>query len=175
MERNPKKIGMIFSIMLTLPGTPVIYYGDEFGKFNDEEYYNEMKISVGKDDTRFLVRGKIDWKRVENALADDSTFESAVFSQIRQMLHARNSLAVFGRGSMEWVHLRSGDGNPAASVMAYIRSLDGKRVLVIHNLSGNTVPVKWEFPGGKTILGPDPVRNGDLMEISGFGYHWLTL
>jgi maltose alpha-D-glucosyltransferase/alpha-amylase len=175
MERNPKKIGMIFSIMLTLPGTPVIYYGDEFGKFNDEEYYNEMKISVGKDDTRFLVRGKIDWNRVENALADDSTFEFAVFSQIRQMLHARNSLAVFGRGSMEWIHLRSGDGNPATSVMAYIRSLNGKRVLVIHNLSENTVPVKWEFPGGKTILGPDPERNGDLMEISGFGYQWLTL
>ncbi|MDD5695997.1 MAG: alpha-amylase family glycosyl hydrolase, partial [Bacteroidales bacterium] len=42
MDRDPDKIGMIFSIMLTLPGTPVIYYGDEFGKTNDELYYQEM-------------------------------------------------------------------------------------------------------------------------------------
>jgi maltose alpha-D-glucosyltransferase / alpha-amylase len=58
MQRDPARIGLIFSIMLTLPGTPVVYYGDEFGKLNDEKYYQEMKIVVGKDDTRFLVRGR---------------------------------------------------------------------------------------------------------------------
>jgi len=60
MGRNPGKMALIYSIMLTLPGTPVIYYGDEFGKFNDEEYYREQIKLTGKDDTRFLVRGKID-------------------------------------------------------------------------------------------------------------------
>jgi len=41
MEHDPSRIGLIYSIMLSLPGTPVIYYGDEFGKLNDEDYYRE--------------------------------------------------------------------------------------------------------------------------------------
>ena len=32
LDRNPDKIGLAYSIMLTLPGTPIIYYGDEYGK-----------------------------------------------------------------------------------------------------------------------------------------------
>jgi len=84
MQRNPARIGLIFSIMLTLPGTPVVYYGDEFGKLNDENYYQEMIKMVGKDDTRFLVRGKIDWNYVGSALSKPDTLESLVFSQVRR-------------------------------------------------------------------------------------------
>ncbi len=41
MGRDPKKIGLAYSIMLTLPGTPIIYYGDEFGSLNDEANYGK--------------------------------------------------------------------------------------------------------------------------------------
>ncbi|MEZ5149518.1 MAG: alpha-amylase family glycosyl hydrolase, partial [Bacteroidales bacterium] len=61
LDRDPQKIGLAYSIMLSLPGTPIVYYGDEFGKLNDHEYYKEMIKLSGKDDTRFLVRGKIHW------------------------------------------------------------------------------------------------------------------
>ena len=53
MQRNPQKIALAYSIMLTLPGTPIIYYGDEFGKVNDENYYKEMIKHTGKDETSF--------------------------------------------------------------------------------------------------------------------------
>ena len=74
MQRNPDKIALSYSLMLTLTGTPVIYYGDEFGKLNDETYYNEQIRLTGKDDTRFLVRGRIDWDQLEADLSDENNF-----------------------------------------------------------------------------------------------------
>ena len=67
-KRSPDRIGLAYSVMLSLPGTPIIYYGDEFGKLNDETYYREQIKLTGKDDTRFLVRGGIDWEKVETEL-----------------------------------------------------------------------------------------------------------
>ncbi len=68
MDNDPNKIGLIYSVMLTLPGTPVVYYGDEFGKQNDIAFYEEQIKLTGKDDTRFLVRGRVDWDELENQL-----------------------------------------------------------------------------------------------------------
>jgi len=173
MERDPARIGLIYSVMLTLPGTPVIYYGDEFGKLNDEAYYQEMKVAVGKDDTRFLVRGKINWKEVEAALADPGSYESAVFNRVRSMLKVRNEYPVFGRGAMEWVDLKKTDGTPAEEVLAYYRLADGKNILVVQNLSGRKISLKWDIPFRNNLLGNDPLIRDHQLELEGFGLCWL--
>lgn len=175
MERDPARIGLIYSIMLSLPGTPVIYYGDEFGKFNDEAYYQEMKTTVGKDDTRFLVRGKIDWNGVESALARPDSFESLVFIQVKTMLHARNSYPVFGRGKLSWVDLQKPDGRQATEIMAYYRMFDNMNILVVQNLSADEISLKWDIPFRKSLLGKAPkIRNGRI-ELKGFEYFWLLI
>lgn len=175
MQRNPARIGLIYSIMLTLPGTPVIYYGDEFGKLNDEAYYNEMKVMVGKDDTRFLVRGKIDWPAVEKALANLSSYESSVYLHVKTMLHARNAFPVFGKGSMEWLDLKQPDGSPFGQVIAYKRCLADNKIIVIQNLSGDPVKVRWDLPPGKNLVGNDPDSNDGWINIGGYEYFWLFI
>jgi len=175
MERDPARIGLIYSVMLTLPGTPVIYYGDEFGKFNDEDYYRMMKTAVGKDDTRFLVRGKIDWDQVVSALARPGSFESLVFTRVRSMLHARNAYPVFGRGKLTWVDLQKPDGRKAGEIMAYYRTHNDLKILVVQNLSADILTLKWNFPFMKSLLGNSPVINKGLLELKGFEYYWLLI
>jgi len=175
MERDPARIGLIYSIMLTLPGTPVIYYGDEFGKLNDEDYYQEMKVTVGKDDTRFLVRGKINWMEVESALALPGSYESQVFKRVKTMLHARNAYPVFGRGKLDWISLLKVNGTLAEEVMAYYRTEGDLKILVVQNLSGNKVNLKWDIPYRKNLLGIDPEINDHKFELEGFGYMWLEI
>jgi maltose alpha-D-glucosyltransferase/alpha-amylase len=175
MERDPDRIGLIYSIMLSLPGTPVIYYGDEFGKFNDEAYYQEMKTTVGKDDTRFLVRGKIDWNGVESALGRPGSFESLVFSQVKTMLHARNAYPVFGRGKLSWVDLKKPDGRPAGEIMAYHRMLDNMNILVIQNLSADEISLKWDISFRKSLLGKAPEIRKDRIKLHRFEYFWLLV
>ncbi|HSG67875.1 MAG TPA: alpha-amylase family glycosyl hydrolase, partial [Bacteroidales bacterium] len=89
LDQNPEKIALAYAMMLSLPGTPVIYYGDEFGKLNDVDYYKEMIAMTGKDDTRFLVRGKIHWDIIEKALLDTENYHARVFSAIRHLIKTR--------------------------------------------------------------------------------------
>lgn len=175
MERNPDRIGLIYSIMLTLPGTPVIYYGDEFGKLNDEDYYQEMKVTVGKDDTRFLVRGKIDWDQVESALANPDSYESKVFNRVKKMLEARNNYPVFGKGRMDWISISKTDGSPADEIMAYYRTLNDMKILVIQNLSANEVRLKSEIAFSKSLLGNEPQSDDGHLTLKPFEYLWLFI
>jgi maltose alpha-D-glucosyltransferase/alpha-amylase len=179
MGRDPEKIGMIFSIMLTLPGTPVIYYGDEFGKTNDEAYYHEMIQLTGKDDTRFLVRGMIDWEGLDRQLRDNGSIEYRVFHQVSRMVGTRRKYLCFGRGDLEWMDLLHPDGTPDPSILSYKRSYKDEKVLVIHNLSDRecTTMLPEGLPYGMDtdLLGHDLKKgpSGNSLYLKPFGYFWI--
>lgn len=135
MDRDPDKISLAFSIMLTLPGTPVVYYGDEFGKTNDEEFYRKMIRHTGKDDTRFLVRGEVDWQQLETELKKPGSYTSVIYNKVRNMLHVRNRFHCFGRGEINWLKAQDTNGLPAGNILAFERKWQQERILVVHNLS----------------------------------------
>jgi maltose alpha-D-glucosyltransferase/alpha-amylase len=179
MKRDPKKIALAYSIMLTLPGTPIIYYGDEFGKLNDEDYYQKMIKHTGKDDTRFLVRGKIDWKEVEKELSDKNSFSSKVYSRIKNMVNTRNKFKCFGRGSIEWLDITDKDGNALKEVLAYFRVYQNEKVLVIHNLSEKNIIIYMNkiLDGIKVdLLGQTIIyKKENLMTIKPFSFIWVPV
>jgi maltose alpha-D-glucosyltransferase / alpha-amylase len=151
MKRDVAKIGLAYSLMLTLTGTPVIYYGDEFGKLNDEKYYAEQIRLTGKDDTRFLVRGRIDWDKLEMDLQNEENFHSRVFNMISNMLKARKSMEVFGRGKTSFL-------NSPDYILSYLREMPEENVLVVNNLS--SLP--------KTCDHPFPEKNLIILHSEGF-------
>ena len=122
-------------MMLSLPGTPVIYYGDEFGKENDEAYYREMIQLTGKNDTRFHVRGKIDWIKREAQLKQPETFQARVFNRIQQLLNVRKKHKAFGRGSIGFLEINNPDGTVNTTVLAYWRIYKDEKILIIQNLA----------------------------------------
>ncbi|MFO7722646.1 MAG: alpha-amylase family glycosyl hydrolase [Bacteroidales bacterium] len=161
MERDHRKIGLAFSMMLTLPGTPVIYYGDEFGKLNDEAYYHEQIRLVGKDDTRFLVRGKIDWDGLKRELNYDNSLASKVLDRLTTMLEARNKRRCFGRGEIEWLHPEVEPASARDAVLAFDRILPGEQVRVVHNLSDQKVTLR---------IGDQPD-----VHLDPYGYQWIEI
>lgn len=136
MLNDPKKILLAYSIMLTLPGTPVIYYGDEFAKRNDVDYYKNMIEHTGHDDTRFLVRGRVDWEYVNKQISESSSTENEVFFGIKKMLEIRNNLKLFGKADIEWI-------DAAKGVFAYMRVSGEVKVLVINNLNNKDAVVNF--------------------------------
>jgi maltose alpha-D-glucosyltransferase/alpha-amylase len=178
MERNPRKMALIYSLMLTLPGTPVIYYGDEFGKYNDENYYREQIKVTGKDDTRFLVRGKIDWEQLEKELSDRESFPATIFEALSRQISVRKKFKAFGRGGIEWVDVSGRNGEKPQEIMAYFRSYGDERIFIVKNLSPEPYFISWplkeEVPG-KDLLGQEIEVSGNLIKIDGYGYHWLLL
>lgn len=135
MEFNADKYALAYSIMLTLPGTPLVYYGDEFGKPNDEDYYHEKIKETGYTDARYFVRGGMDWDKWNTELNNPESFHSKVFATIKEQLAIRRSTKVFSRGDIEWLEVLNHEEEPIPSILAFIREYEGEQVMVIHNLS----------------------------------------
>jgi maltose alpha-D-glucosyltransferase/alpha-amylase len=169
LSRDPRKIHLAYSLILTLPGTPVIYYGDEFGKLNDEEYYNEMIKLNGKDDTRFLVRGKIDWISLEKELSDPASFSSIINTKLKRMLKTRRQYRAFGRGTIRFANL---SGNSAGAILAYEREFLNEKILVVHNMTDQ--PCELQLPAtltsGKELL---QQSWSTRMSIEPYGFRWI--
>ena len=178
MQRDAHRIGLIYSVMLTLPGTPVVYYGDEFGKLNDKEYYREMIRQTGKDDTRFLVRGRVEWDKLMSDL-DNEGFHADVYDRISRMIQVRKQFKCFGRGTIEWLDPRDPSGQPLEGVLMYTRKYGEEEVMVVQNLSGHERMIRWPYSLGPAessdLLDNEPVRimgNG-AFTIPARGYFWL--
>ena len=171
---DDRKIGLAYSMMLSLPGTPVIYYGDEFGKENDMDYYKEMAAFAGKDDTRFLVRGKIRWEMRESQLSDPETFQSKVFTRIQRMLHVRNGKKAFGRGNIEYMNASNADDSINSAILAYKRTFADETIFVVQNLSDQSQAVRFDIEiGCCTDALSNQKANLQNIEIEPFGYHWF--
>jgi maltose alpha-D-glucosyltransferase/alpha-amylase len=92
LRRNVDAVAMAMSIIFTVLGTPIIFYGDEFAKENDEAFYQETLAHSHIPDTRYYCRGRVDWSQVESDLADPNTNAHRLNSAIREM---RESLFCF--------------------------------------------------------------------------------
>jgi maltose alpha-D-glucosyltransferase/alpha-amylase len=179
MQRDDRKIALAYSLMLTLVGSPVVYYGDEFGKLNDEKYYSEQIKLTGKDDTRFLVRGRIDWKELESLLQDEENFHSRVHRTIKEMLNTRKQYQVFGRGTTKFVDTPVLATSNRNSILSYIRDYDGVKVLVVNNLSENKVKLSNPLPNEDlAVLYPSGFTRNDAdnsMQLEPFGFAWFLV
>jgi maltose alpha-D-glucosyltransferase/alpha-amylase len=159
-QKDVNKIALAYSLMLTLNGSPVVYYGDEFGKLNDEKYYQEQIKLTGKDDTRFLVRGRIDWKQLEEDLKDPENFHTQVYNTIKSLLHTRRDHTAFGRGTTEFMDVLDMKGKITNQVLAYQRITQAEHILVINNLSDESIEIQ----------NPMPERSVYVLNLNGFIY-----
>ena len=179
-NRNPQKIGLAFSVMLSLPGTPIIYYGDEFGKLNDQDFYKEMIQLSGKDDTRFLVRGKINWNQLEKDLEDENSLSSLVYKETKTLLNVRKDHPCFGRGSIKWEKVFDENGEELNTVLTYIREYNDDKVLVIQNLADSEF---WIMSTLLTGLGFNDLLGNNLIQgneagyllLKPFQYFWIKI
>lgn len=178
-DRNPDRILLAYSLMLSLPGTPVIYYGDEFGKTNDEKYYKEMIRLTGKDDTRFLVRGKVNWDHIDHALSDKTSYEGSIFENLSRMINTRKLYFAFGRGMINYVKMLYPDDQICDKIFAFYRTNGCERLLIVQNLSDEEVTIKTPnsklYPFEKDLLDHALVfdEEREVMIIPPYAYYWI--
>ena len=159
-ERDPKRISLAYSIMFTLIGTPIIYYGDEIGKLNDIEYFDEMFKLSGYKDSRYLGRGRLDWAKIDHDLKDSSSLGYQIYHTIKDMTNLRAKHPAFARGSLNFVEVKNSDGTLNNHVLAYTRDYLDDHVLVLQNLSSEKQVIKTQV--------------GEI-ELVEFAYKWIDL
>lgn len=167
-KSDTDKILLAFSVMLSLPGTPVIYYGDEFGKPNDEDYYKYQINITGHNDTRNYVRGKIDWENLEKQLNDKKSSESKIYTELKKMIAVRKRNNILSTGKIDFAE--SPDG-----VLAYYRFGNSGKNLVIHNLSGREIDVNKIVPENSKIIYGELLKSNTGLNIKPFKSVWIEV
>ncbi|HXQ36878.1 MAG TPA: maltose alpha-D-glucosyltransferase, partial [Anaerolineales bacterium] len=157
LDNDRKKIELINSLLFTLPGSPIIYYGDEIGMGDNIELFdrNGVRTPMQWDDSpnagfttgepfAEVIIGELGYDHVNVAsqLAD----KNSLFHAIKKMIQIRKKYPAFGRGSMEWVNT----GNP--TVAAYVRKHEDESLLILNNLSSSsqTITLPREYYGSVT-------------------------
>lgn len=150
LDNNPDRIGMAFSILMSLPGIPIIYYGDEIGiqnnfanakksaklRENKQKSAKSVKNNVSMlsyFDSRDINRGPITQKTFEDAVNNKGTYNNKVYERVKQLIKVRKQYPVITRGS--FVELKT----KSPEVFAYVRATDEDRVVVINNLSDKKI------------------------------------
>ena len=193
MDNDRSRVELLNALLFTLPGSPIIYYGDEIG-MGDNIYLGD----------RNGVRTPMQWSSNRNA--DFSTTDSArlylpvindpiygyqavnVATQARQpssmlntmkrMIAVRKQCRAFGRGTIEFLRPRNG------TVLAFIRRFEDETILVVANLSERSQPVELDLRAHRgaiplELLGDTrfpPV--GDVpyfLSLGPHGYYWFRL
>ena len=151
MENDRRRIELMNGLLLSMPGTPVIYYGDEIG-MGDNIYLGD----------RNGVRTPMQWnggwnggfsaadpERLYSPMISNSVYgyqavnvesqrrsEHSLLSWTKSLIQTRNLFQVFSRGSIEFL-------DPSNHrVLAYVRQLGGEKVLVVNNLSSSAQAVE---------------------------------
>ncbi|MDD3738405.1 MAG: alpha-amylase family glycosyl hydrolase [Lentimicrobiaceae bacterium] len=166
MQYNADKILLAYSIMLTLTGSPIIYYGDEFATVNDEDLYYSTIEKTGKDDTRFLVRNYINWNDVENDLKNKNSLPSKVFYPLKNIINVRNKYNVFGRGTLHF-----DENNKDKNLLIYKRKYENISIQIIHNLSEQTKDIS-DFTA-KHNSQSDLLGNKISDKLAPYGFLWI--
>ena len=188
-----RKLLLANSLLLTLPGSPIIYYGDEIG----------MGDNIWLDD-RNGVRTPMQWDSSKNGgfssvlngslyaplIASEGYDQSSVnvteqtkkagslLNQIKHMISIRKAHPAFGRGEFSW---EVSTTNP--SIAAYSRTYEDDRILVIQNLSAKEQNLTLNFKTLDASSLKDLLISQELegknnqirITLSAFEYHWYLL
>jgi maltose alpha-D-glucosyltransferase/alpha-amylase len=193
LDNDRRRIELMNGMLLSLPGTPIIYYGDEIG-MGDNIYLGDrngvrtpMQWSGGwnggfsvADPERLYsppILNPVYGYQAVNVLSQKRT-EHSLLSWMKHIMGIRRSSPVFGSGSIEFLY-------PANHrVLAYIRQLGKETVLVVNNLSSAAQAVELDLRRHKgNILIEMFGRNifpriGDLpylLTMGPYQFYWFRL
>src|SRR5438477_1953941 len=154
MDNDRRRIELLTSLLLTLPGSPIIYYGDEIGMGDNVHLgdRNGVRTPMQWSDDRNagfstaeptqlylpVITDPVYNYQAVNVAAQDK-LPSSLLNTTRTLIAARKRSAVFGRGTIEFLRPRN------QAVLAYLRAWRDETLLIVANLSARTQPVELDL------------------------------
>jgi maltose alpha-D-glucosyltransferase / alpha-amylase len=193
LDNDRRRIELMNGLLMSLPGTPIIYYGDEIG----------MGDNVNLGD-RHGVRTPMQWDGGWNGgfstadpealysplmlnpvygyqainVQSQKRFDHSLLSWMKRLIQVRKGTPTLGRGSIQFLY-------PANHrVLAYTRKLGNETILAVNNLSSKAQAVELDLkPYKGSILVEMFGRNifpriGDLpylLTLGPYQFYWFRL
>jgi maltose alpha-D-glucosyltransferase/alpha-amylase len=193
LDNDRRRIELMNGMLMSLPGTPIIYYGDEIGMGDNinlgdrngvrtpMQWSGEWNGGFSTADPEFLyaplIQHPVYGYPAVNVLSQRES-EHSLLCWMRRIIAVRRSTGVFGRGSIEFLY-------PANHrILAYVRRLGNEAVLVVNNLSNTAQAVELDLRRYKgniliEMFGKNMFpRVGDLpylLTMGPYQFYWFRL
>jgi maltose alpha-D-glucosyltransferase/alpha-amylase len=193
LENDRRKIELLTSLLFTLPGSPILYYGDEIG-MGDNIYLgdrNGVRTPMQWTGDRNAGFSRADTARLFLPLIVDTVYgyqainveaqqrtPSSLLNWMKRLIAVRKKTRVFGRGTLQFLR-------PAnEGVLAHAREHEGETLIAVHNLAGSAQPVELDL---RAWRGHTPIEMlGDtrfptirdtpyFISLAPYGYYWFRL
>jgi maltose alpha-D-glucosyltransferase/alpha-amylase len=193
MENDRRRIELLLGLLLSMPGTPIVYYGDEIG-MGDNIYLSD------RDGVRTPMQWSIDrnggFSRADPArlylppiqdpvygfasvnVESQSRSPSSLINWLRKLIAVRQGYKVFGRGTLTFLLPTN------RKVIAYVREYKDEKVLCVANLAHTAQqvvldlsPYKGRVPVEMSGWSPFHAIAADRYAVSlpGHGFYWFLL
>src|ERR1700734_2909109 len=193
MENDKDRIKLMNSLLLSMPGSPILYYGDEIG-MGDNFFIgdrNGVRTPMQWSPDRNAGFSRADPQRLYLPPIMDSVYgyeavnveaqtrdRASLLNWMKRMLQIRKTSHAFGRGTLQFVR----PGN--RKVLVYIRQFGDDTILCVANLARSAQPVEINLAAHKgavpiELLGQTPFPPiGELpylLTLAGYGFYWVLL
>jgi len=193
LENDQERIKLMHSLLLSMPGTPVLYYGDEIGMGDNiflgdrdgvrtpMQWTSDRNGGFSRADPQRLylppIQDPVYGYEAVNVEAQ-SRETSSLLSWTRRLLAVRASSHAFGRGRFTMLQ----PGN--RKVLAYVREHEGDAILCVANVSRVAQPVELELAPWKGRVPVEMLGRNSFQPIAelpyvltlpAYGFFWFRL
>lgn len=188
-NNDRKRLEMAYSLLFSLPGTPVIRYGQELGMGENLELEERESVrtpmqwdsgqnggfSEGPEDQLIkavLSEGEFGYKKLN--VTDQHSDPDSLLNWMTRCISFRKELIEIGHGRWEIVKVS------LPAVLALSFHYENRISLIFHNFSDKEVDFSFEFPDqvemldlfGDTKYDRFDAKSGNI-RLSAFGYRWI--
>ncbi|MFC3890389.1 alpha-amylase family protein [Lentzea rhizosphaerae] len=158
LKGDQRRIRMVYSLLFTLPGTPVLFYGEELGLVED--------LSL---EGRLAVRVPMDWEAEKVQRHDPES----LLVYVRRLVQLYRECPELAWGDFQVLDV----GDP--KVFAHRADCDGGTVIVVHNFANQDITVRVPGEGVLTDLLTGgkvrPAKSGAKIDLAPYDCRWFRL
>jgi len=193
MGNDRRKVELLNALLMSMPGTPVVYYGDEIG-MGDNIYLGDrdgVRTPMQWSSDRNGGFSRADPQRLYLPSIQDPIYgfqainveaqsanPASQLSWMRRLVQVRATREAFGRGTISFLYPSN------RKILAYLREYNGERILCVANLSGSAQAVELDlsaFAGSIPVemlgLSTFPMIGASpyMLSLPAYGFFWFAL
>ncbi len=179
LDNDRSKIELLNSLLFTLPGSPIIYYGDEIGMGDNIKLHdrNGVRTPMQWDagfNAGFSTATKLYAPVINNRtfgyqqvnVADQLSNPTSLLFLIHHFVTVYKAQPALALGDIRFLH------HPDRSMLAFERTYRKERIICLHNLSDRAVSMR--MPTANDLLA-DVVMSEGTTTLPAYDYRWLKV